>query len=81
MPILRAIGEATFIDEVSETVLSDALAFIQSWAVLRVVGSRGPAESSGLPAFRELAKRSSLELEKPAWKVRSGASALGQADA
>jgi 2-epi-5-epi-valiolone synthase len=81
MPILRAIGDATFIDEVSEPVLSDALAFIQSWPVLSVVDKRGPGDSSGLTKFRELEKKPSSEMEKATWNVRSGSSTVDQADA
>jgi 3-dehydroquinate synthetase/predicted NBD/HSP70 family sugar kinase len=81
MPILRAIGEATFIDEVSDAVLTDALDFIHSWVVSRAVGNRRSPENSGILAFKELAKKPSAKSEKPAWNVRSTSSALGQADA
>jgi|SRR5579872_232693 len=36
MPILRGIGEAIFIDEVSESSLDEALAFIRSWSSGRI---------------------------------------------
>jgi 3-dehydroquinate synthase len=32
MPLLRRVGEATFIDEVSDRKLSEALGYIQSWS-------------------------------------------------
>jgi hypothetical protein len=32
MPILRGIGEAMFIDDISEPRLEEALAFVRSWS-------------------------------------------------
>jgi 3-dehydroquinate synthetase/predicted NBD/HSP70 family sugar kinase len=36
MPLLRGIGEAVFVDDVSESRLEEALAFIRSWSGRRV---------------------------------------------
>jgi 3-dehydroquinate synthetase/predicted NBD/HSP70 family sugar kinase len=79
MPILRAIGAATFIDEVSDSLLAESVAFIQSWSITKVVGNRKPTQSAELPSFAEMPKRPSTGLERPAWIARP--SALGQADA
>jgi 3-dehydroquinate synthetase/predicted NBD/HSP70 family sugar kinase len=79
MPILRAIGAARFIDEVSDTLLAESLAFIQSWSIAKAVGNRKPTQSAEPRAFGELPRRPSTELERPAWIGPS--SALDRADA
>jgi hypothetical protein len=79
MPVIRAIGDAIFIDEVSDAMLAEALALIQSWPVAKTIVRRRPMETSPLPPFGESAKRPSTGMESPSWGLRS--SALGRADA
>jgi 3-dehydroquinate synthetase/predicted NBD/HSP70 family sugar kinase len=78
MPVLQAIGQATFIDEVSDTMLADALAFIQSWSIAKAIDNRKPMETSPVHSFGELTKRPSTSQESTSWGGRS--SAIGQAD-
>jgi 3-dehydroquinate synthetase/predicted NBD/HSP70 family sugar kinase len=81
MPILRDIGEATFIDEVSDTQLEQALAFIQSWSGTNAVGVPRPVESVKLPSTAESTNgRPSLGIAAHD-RRRRHSSDLGRADA
>ena len=82
MPILRGIGEATFIDEVSDTQLEQALAFIRSWSGEKAIGALRPVESLKLPSFAESAnRRPSVGIAAHASRRRPHSSDLGRADA
>jgi 3-dehydroquinate synthetase/predicted NBD/HSP70 family sugar kinase len=82
MPILRGIGEATFIDEVSDTQLEQALAFIQSWSATKAIGVPRPVESVTLPSTAEsINRRSSVRIAAHDWRRRRQSSDLGRADA
>jgi hypothetical protein len=82
MPILRGIGEATFIDEVSDTQLEQALAFIRSWSGEKAIGALRPVKSLKLPSFAESAnRRPSVGVAAHASRRRPHSSDLGRADA
>jgi len=81
MPVLRRIGEATFIDEVSEAQLEEALRFIQSWSGGKAIGGPRPVESIKLPTAEPANRRASVTIRTHDWRKRPHASALGRADA
>jgi 2-epi-5-epi-valiolone synthase len=82
MPILRGIGEATFIDEVSETQLQQALAFVQSWSGVKATGGPGAVESVKLtPSVETADRRPAMGITAHDWRRRSHSPDLGRADA
>jgi len=82
MPILRRIGEATFIDEISQAQLEGALAFIQSWSSGKSVAGPKPLENIQLPPVAESAnRRPSVPIAAHGWRGSPHSSGLGRADA
>jgi 3-dehydroquinate synthetase/predicted NBD/HSP70 family sugar kinase len=82
MPILRGIGEAMFIDEVSNTHLEQALAFIQTWSGPKDFGARRRAEGLTLPSHAQSPnRRPSIGTAAQDWRRRRHSLDFGGADA